>query len=494
MHNLIIKAKTTNSRKRLILTIFLLFAFMTPLSVFGQDSESINALRQIGKAFAEIAGNASPAVVGIKAERKIEYQSPSNRQRRDMEPFDPFEEDLFEFFFGPRNRQQRRSQKPRVETAQGTGFIISADGYILTNNHVVKNADTVTVTLLDESKFTAEIIGRDPDSEVAVIKIDTENLAYLELADSDAIEVGEWVLAIGNPFGFSHSVTAGIVSAKGRSVGLTTFENYIQTDAAINPGNSGGPLLNLKGQVVGINTAIIGQGGNIGIGFAIPINMAKSVYVQLVESGTVSRGLLGVRIQDLTAELAESFGLDKDTKGVLIPSVSEDSSADKAGIQQGDIIVEFEGKPVEKAKDLMNRVAGLKPGTRVSIIVLRDGKRENIIAELGERESSNIVSKNKQDEPEYLGVTVQNLTEELAGRLGYEYDTGVIVTEVEPGSEAERKNIAPGTLILQVDRKAVKNTKDFKEAVKQAAKRGSVLLLIKQEGFIRYEVLNFTKE
>ena len=218
------------------------------------------------------------------------------------------------------------------------------------------------------------------------------------------------------------------------------------------------------------------------------------MYEQLVESGTVSRGLLGIRIQDLTAELAESFGLDKETRGVLIPSVSEDSSADKAGIQQDDIIVEFEGKPVEKAKDLMNRVAGLKPGTKVSIVVLRDGKQKNIIAELGERESSKVVSKSNQDEPEYLGLTVQNLTEDLAERLGYEYDTGVIVTEVEPGSEAARKNIARGTLILQVDRKAVKNTKDFKKAVKQAAKRGSVLLLIKQEGYKRYEVLNFTKE
>jgi len=478
-------------------SLVVLFVFSIPLSARGQTSESVKALRQMGKAFAEIAEKASPAVVSIKAERTVSYDYPSVQQWPFGRPFDPFEDDIFRYFFEPRGRQRNYERPKAHQTAQGSGFIISPDGYILTNNHVIEGADDVTVTLGDNRSFKAKIIGTDPESEVAVIKIDAEHLAYLQLADSDVLEVGEWVLAIGNPFGFSHTVTAGIVSAKGRSnVGLTTFEDYIQTDAAINPGNSGGPLINLDGKVVGINTAIVSRsGGNIGIGLAIPINMAKSIYKQLVESGTVSRGFLGIGIQNLDPGLAKSFGLPEGTKGVLVPEVQEGSAAEKAGLQRGDVIVEFEGRPVNDKNDLMNRVASLKPGTKVDIVVLRNGSRMTIRAELGKRKpSEEVVSTSPEGQAKDLGITVQELTRDLAERFGYEYDSGVIVSSVEPGSEAERNGITPGTLIMQVNQRPVKNKKDFDRAIRDAAKEKSVLLLIKQDRYVRYVVLNFDKQ
>ncbi|MCX5634310.1 MAG: trypsin-like peptidase domain-containing protein, partial [Planctomycetota bacterium] len=269
-----------------------MFLLITPLSAFSQDTDSINTLRQMGKAFAQIAEKASPAVVGIKVENKARRQDYPTMQSPFDSPSDPFGNDeFFERFFRrqmPRSRSPQQRQQPR-SIAQGSGFIISADGYILTNNHLVGEADKILVKVRDETEVEAKIIGTDPDSDVAVIKIDKKNLSFIEFADSDKLEVGEWVLAIGNPFGLSHTVTAGIVSATGRSgVGLTKYEDFIQTDAAINPGNSGGPLLNLDGKVVGINTAIIGPGGNIGIGLAIPSNMAKSVYEQLAAGGPVT--------------------------------------------------------------------------------------------------------------------------------------------------------------------------------------------------------------
>lgn len=475
-----------------------LLLFITPPSAFAQDTGSVDALRQIGKAFATIAEKASPAVVGLKTKKTVTRDYPTLRKRPFGDQFDPFEDDFFDYFFRRRS-PHRRSPRPKYrQHAQGSGFIISHDGYILTNNHLVGDADEITVKFADDREFTAEIIGTDPESDVAVIKINADNLPTLELADSDALEVGEWVIAIGNPFGLSHTVTAGIVSAKGRSnVGLTTYEDYIQTDAAINPGNSGGPLLNIDGKVVGINTAIVtgysNYRGNIGIGFAIPVNMAKTVYGQLIEGGTVVRGFLGVNIQDLTPELAKSFGLE-DTKGVLIPNVNEDSAADKAGIKQGDIVVEFEGEPVEKARKLQNRVAMLKPGTKVKMIILRDGKRKELTVELGERPPIEQIAAGRSDTLEKLGLTVQNLTEELAQRFGYRDLEGVIVTWVGPDSEAARKGITPGTLIMEVDRKPVKNTKDFNKAIEKAGKEGTVLLLIQTEGYKRFVALTFPEK
>jgi len=298
------KQNKISSHFSLISVSLIFLLFITPLSAFGEDKSSIDTLRQMGKAFADIAEKASPAVVGIQAKQLI---TEDYLTMRDWPFGDPFDDDFFERFFGRPFRYRRSPQRKSYRPVQGSGFIISADGYILTNNHVVRDADEITVKLADGREFEAKVIGSDPDTEVAVIKIDAKRLPALELANSDALKVGEWVIAIGNPFGLSHTVTAGIVSAKGRSgFRLAEYEDFIQTDAAINPGNSGGPLINLDGEVVGINTAIIGPGGNIGIGFAIPINIAKFIYNQLIEGGKIVYGALGVIIRDLDPDLAES--------------------------------------------------------------------------------------------------------------------------------------------------------------------------------------------
>jgi serine protease Do len=479
--------KNNTPFKSLLSKSLIVVFFFATVPVLAEDKSDIDILRKMGKAFASIAEKSSPAVVGLKSERNVTRQSPFD------EPFDPFGDDFFEHFF---RRQMPRQRQPRQrQLAQGSGFIISSDGYILTNNHLAGESEKLTVTLNDGREFEAKVIGADPDSDVAVIKIDANNLSYLETADSDKLEVGEWILAIGNPFGLAHTVTAGIVSAKGRSgVGISTYEDFIQTDAAINPGNSGGPLLNLDGKVVGINTAIISRsGGNMGIGFAIPINLAKSVYEQLVESGTVTRGYLGVNIQDLTPELAKSFGL-KDTKGVLIPNVTADSAAEKAGMKQGDIIIELDGMPVEKTKDLLNRVAMLKPGTKVKVVVLREGERKTLTVELGTRPKSELAAAARSDILEQLGITVQNLAPDMAERFGYKDETGVIVTNVEQGSLADFGGIAPGTLIVEVNRKPVKNTEDLEKALDASAKEGRALFLLKYGQSTRYLTLTLPKK
>jgi len=463
-----------------------LILFLWPGWLSAQDPGSIDTLRQMGKAFAKIAEKTSPAVVSLRAERTItrEYTI------RQWDPFEFFDDDLFDrFFYRWRSPRERPYQRKYQQMAQGSGFIISPDGYILTNNHLVGDAEKVQVELADGREFTAEIKGTDPESDVALIKIDASELPHLELADSDKLEVGEWVLAIGNPFGLSHTVTAGIVSAKGRSdIGLTTYEDFIQTDAAINFGNSGGPLINLDGKVVGINTAILGSTGSIGIGFAIPINMAKAIIPQLKKGGAVERGFLGILPQDLTAAMAEHFGL-KGTKGVLIAEVTEDSAADKAGLLHNDIILELDGKAVESADSFRKRIAMKRPGTTVKIVVWRDGKRKTITAKLEKRPPLPELVGAQPRVMEQLGFSVQNLTQDLAERYGYEGLSGVIVSDVEPGSQAERAGITPGTLIKEVNRTEVKNTKEFNEAVEKSKDKGSVLLLVRRQRYTFYVLL-----
>ena len=477
--------KQNKNRSRcVVISTLLIMLFISPLSVFAQDPGSIATLKQMGKAFASIADKASQAVVGLKAERIVVQDNQSMRQW----PFGDQYSDPFEFFFrrSPRQRdprEQRAPRQPRREsrTAQGSGFIISPDGYILTNNHMVEESEKIEVELTDGRKFTAKIIGTDPDSDVAVVKVDAENLPYLELADSDALEVGEWVLAIGNPLGLSHTVTAGIVSAKGRSgFGLANFENFIQTDAAINFGNSGGPLINLDAEVVGINTAIVGASGNIGIGFAIPINMAKNIYDQLIENGTVSRGYIGIQFEELTPELASGLGLKEDTKGISVVEVMEDSPAEKAGLKRYDVIIEFEGKPVGKSNEFRNRVAMLNPGTKVEMVILRDRRRKNITLNLTTRPSTaELTGALPQETQKELGFSVENLTDEVARQYGYKGLSGVIVTSVDDDSQAAEKGIAPGALIMEVNQQKVKNTTEFNEAIKEAKKEGTALLLVK---------------
>ena len=475
----IISYKENRNCSRHLVTLTLLFIFITPISVLAADPDSIAALRQMGKAFSSIAENASPAVVGLQAEKVVTQDSQTYYES-------PFGDDFFDFFMNPRFPRQRSPRSPRryqqPQTALGSGFIISPDGYILTNNHMVEGAEKVTVELADDRKFTAEIKGTDPDSDIALVKIDADNLPYLEFADSDKLEVGEWVLAIGNPLSFSHTVTAGIVSAKGRSVGLANIENFIQTDAAINRGNSGGPLLNLEGKVVGMNTAIYGATGNIGIGFAIPANMAKHAYKQIREGGSVERGFLGISLKDVTPDLAAALDLETDTRGVLIGEVIPDTAAEKAGLERYDVIVEFEGQPVEKRNEFLNRVAMLSPDTKVDLVVLRDGKRKNFTIKLGKRPpEAELRGDLAADTIEELGFSVTDLTEEWAERLGYEGESGVVVREVIPGSEAAQAGIVPGVLIKEVNRQRVRNTKEFNEEIKKAQEKGRALLLIRQE-------------
>ncbi len=467
-------------RRYTAFAVFTFLLFALPVSTFAEDEQSIATLRRMGKAFASIAEKASPAVVGVRATRVVR----GNLQPREYsfgEPFSPFDDEFFDYFFRRRAPRRYQQREPK-QVAQGSGFIVAPDGYILTNNHLVGEAEEISVQLDGGQKFKAQIIGTDPETDVAVIKIEADNVPYLELANSDTLEVGEWVIAIGNPFGLSHTVTAGIVSAKGRSrIGVADYEDFIQTDAAINLGNSGGPLLNLDGKAVGINTAIIGPGGNVGIGLAIPVNMAKAVYQQLKNSGKVVRGYLGVKILDLEVGMGEFFGL-QDDKGAIIVGVEEGSPAEKAGLKTDDVVVELAGEPVTSANDLMNRVAVYKPGSDVEVVVLREGKRRTFTVTLGTRPDAAVLARGGTSEAqEQLGLSVRTLTEDVARRWGYESLSGVVVTAVESGSLAQEYGIVPGALITEVNRKPVQNVRQFREELAEALKKGKVLLRVTYE-------------
>lgn len=476
------------NRKNLPVLVAALVFTLTPLvaqpQVFAQEQQSIETLRSLGKAFASIADKASPAVVAVKSEREVTVTSP-------FEGFDPFRDDFFDFFNRRWAPEQRQPQRRQRQTAKGSGFVVSADGYIMTNNHVVQDAVGVEVVMLDERRFKAEVVGTDPESDLAILKIDADNLPYLQFADSDKLEVGEWVLAIGNPFGLSHTVTAGIISATGRTgVGISTYEDFIQTDAAINFGNSGGPLITLNGKVVGINSAIVGRGGNIGIGFAIPINMAKNVYAQIKETGEVVRGFLGVLPQDVTADMAEMFDLEEG-KGVIIAEVTPGSAADKAGLRHNDVVLQLNGRTVTSASEFRNMVAAYPPGEEIRLNIWRDGDTKTVEVTLDKRPSrQELLGRETGDVPE-TGLIVQNLTDELAAQLGYEDETGVLVTQVEPGSPAGRANMTPGMLIKEVNRRPVANVSQFQETMRRAKGKGKALLLVKNRDYNFYAVLNF---
>jgi len=444
----------------------------------AQDNNSVETLRKTGEVFAKIAKNASPSVVYIVSEKEVRRERTPNR--RMVPPNMPFgNDDFFNFFF--RDRDWPQSQ-PQPQIGQGSGFIVSQDGYILTNNHVVKDADKITVKLLDGREQKAKLIGTDPQTDVAVIKIEADNLPVVQLGDSDALEVGEWVLAIGNPFGLSHTVTAGIVSAKGRRVisDPKLYQDFIQTDAAINPGNSGGPLIDLDGKVIGINTMIISQsGGYMGIGFAIPINMAKDVMDQLIKKGKVTRGYIGITIRDLTPEMAESFGLNKDQKGILIQDVLKDAPAEKAGLKHGDLIVELNGNTVTESDPFRNQVAMLAVGTEIKLGIIRKGERKNIELKIGLLDEG-VAAAEPSDLLDKLGLAVQNLSDNLAKELGYEDETGVVVSQVEPGSFADESGLRRGMLIKEVNHEKINNAGDFEEAVTkaQAGEKDSALLYV----------------
>jgi serine protease Do len=463
---------------------FLMVIFISLPNLVHAQEKALENLKDTGKAFASVAREASPAVVFIKVEKTI-TTSPS---------MGPFNDDFFKRYFGepaPGQPQNPSPQQKHMLQGQGSGFIISSDGYILTNNHVVGDADKVLVKLLDGREFTAKTIGTDPPTDVAVIKIDAKNLPILPLGDSGKLEVGEWVLALGNPFGLSHTLTAGIISALGRSrIGIADYEDFIQTDAAINPGNSGGPLINLEGQAIGINTAIFSQsGGYMGIGFAIPINLVKEINNQLIEHGSVTRGYLGVTAQELTPELAQSFGL-KDDKGALVAQVTPDSPAQKAGLKQGDMIVKFNGEPIDAIVPFRNKIAMTVPGTTVELTIIRDGKEKVFPVTIEKMPSPEQVAASRPEGVDKLGVTVVTLTKEMADQYGYQGEKGVLVTQVDPGSVAARAGIRPGILVQEVNRKRIRDTNEFKQAVEG---KTTVLLLVKDKRGSQYVALQLDK-
>ncbi len=423
--------------------------------------------------FAEMVKHEKPAVVNISTTKIIKERGLGGHPQTPNDPFrDFFGDDFFERFFDQMPKREYKTQN------LGSGVIISKDGFILTNNHVIENADEIIVKLSDEREFKADIVGRDSKTDVALIKIkDHDNLPVATLGDSDKLEVGEWVVAIGNPFGVGQTVTAGIVSAKGREIGAGPYDDFIQTDASINPGNSGGPLFNTRGEVVGINTAIYSpSGGNVGIGFAIPINMVTRLLSQLKEKGEVTRGWLGVMIQPITKELAESFGLDTND-GALVADVVEKSPAERAGLKRGDVIVEFDGEKIGKMRELPTMVAATPVDKKVKVVVLRNGKKK-VLTALIEKLKEEGVESSAPGVWEDLGMTVQEITPDLVKELDLEKEEGVIVTQVERGSPAGGAGLRRGDVVLQINRKPIRGVRDFKREVKRFKKGDRGLLLV----------------
>jgi serine protease Do len=412
-----------------------------------------------------LSKEAKPAVVNISAKRGADAPAMPEPRGRRGEPrsFD----DFFRRFFdgeGPRHPAQ----------SMGSGFVLSADGHIATNNHVVEGAGDIQVKLADGREFSAKVLGRDPKTDVALLKVEATGLPVIPLGDSTALQVGEPVMAIGNPFGLDQTVTTGIVSATGRVIGSGPYDNFIQTDASINPGNSGGPLINSRGEVVGINTAIFSRsGGSVGIGFAVPSSLAKSVLTQLAEPGKVERGWLGVSIQPLTKELAKSFKRDE-ISGVLVSSVVDGSPAAKAGVKSGDVIVEFDGKRIAKSEDLPRLVAETPIGREVALVVVRDGVQTKLTAR---------VAKLADDAPAAtLGLSVQPVTPPVARELGLKTQQGLLVRDVVTGSRAAEAGIRPGDVIVEADRQPVTTVEDLRASVDKRVKGDSLLLLVNREG------------
>ncbi|TVM15890.1 peptidase [Oceanidesulfovibrio indonesiensis] len=440
--------------------------------------------------FTELAENAGPAVVNIATVKTVDTSERLKDFFRFHGPEDKFRDffDQFERFFGDRFGGERQ------ESSLGSGFIISEDGFIVTNNHVVEGAEEVKVNLQnpegDEESYDATVVGRDIETDLAVLKIEVErNLPTLTWGDSDAMRIGQWVVAIGNPFGLDHSVTAGIVSAKGRVIGSGPFDDFIQTDASINPGNSGGPLLNMAGEVIGINTAIVASGQ--GIGFAIPSSMAMRVIAQIKTGKPMERGWIGVTIQDVDEDMATALDMDE-ARGALVADVMEGEPADKAGMKSGDVILAVNGEEVADASGLLKAIAGIKPGEQAELEVWRKGKRINLTATLGQRDAERLaegMQPESDDESapdaraEAYGLTLQPVPEGMARELGIDKNLGLLVRDVASGTPAMNAEIQPGDVILEVNQKPVSDVEKFNAILGSEGKeKGVVLLLLNRQG------------
>jgi serine protease Do len=420
--------------------------------------------------YADLVSQVAPAVVTVRSERVVRQAS------------SPFGDEMFQQFFGQQGR--RMQPQPREEGGLGSGVIVSPDGYILTNNHVVDHANQIRVELTDRRSFVAKVVGTDEPSDLAVLKIETTGLQSLPLGDARKVRVGDVVLAIGNPLGVGQTVTMGIISAKGRATGLSdgSFEDFLQTDAPINQGNSGGALVDTRGQLVGINSQILTpSGGSIGIGFAIPADMAQNVMTQLIKTGTVRRAKMGVTVQGVTSELAQSLGL-KDVRGALVSGVEDSSPAAKAGLERGDVILTFNGEPVADSNALRNRVASSQPGSTASVQILRNGREESKQVVLGELAGARTASKDREDRGNggRYGMTVSPLTPDVARELGVRAKAGLVVEDVAPASPASEAGIRSGDVIVEVNRQPVGNLSQFQEAVKANPNRPALLLVNRQ--------------
>ncbi len=423
--------------------------------------------------FADLVEKLKPSVVNISTTSVVKPRGfEGNRQGSPYGQNDPFEEFFKKFFEGTPQQEFKRQ-------GLGSGFIISEDGYVVTNYHVVERAVDISVILENGDKYEAKVVGKDPKTDIAVVKFEPEGkLQAVSFGNSDNLRIGDWVIAIGNPFGLGYTVTAGIVSAKGRSLGLGAYDDFIQTDASLNPGNSGGPLFNLNGEVVGVNTAIIAQGQ--GIGFAIPIKMAEFVIDQLKEGGKVVRGWLGVFVQKLTPEIASGLNLKED-EGVVVSDVTPGSPAEKAGIKRGDVIVEFDGKKVNEVTDLTTMAAVAQPGNDVTLTLLHDGKPRDLTIKLAEFPDDQVPDEGEEEQAEErLGLSVKELTPQMVKRFNLAVDKGVIIADVANGSPADDAGLRPGDVILEIDKNHLTDLKDYTAAVSQGKPGSTMLFLVKR--------------
>jgi len=449
------------------------------------DKDKLTTAKSLGQAFVEVAKKVQPAVVNITTEKTVSMR-PWERFGDDFFRGGPFEDFFRGFGFPPREREKEYRQKQR---SGGSGVIVDKEGYVLTNNHVVEGADKVKVRLNDGREFTATLKGQDKRTDLAVLHINSKDLPVAALGDSDKLEVGEWAIAIGSPFGLEHTVTVGVISAKGRSgLGTGTYEDFVQTDASINPGNSGGPLINIDGEVIGINAMIIQPG--TGIGFAIPINMAKQILNDLIKQGKVVRPWLGISAQDLTPEMMEHFKV-KDKDGVLVGQIYPGTGAEKAGLASGDIIKSVDDKPVKNVNELVREILKKKVGQQVKVNIIRDGKPTSLDVTTSTQPDRPELAKEKEAD-ERLGAKVQELTPQLASRYGISgVKRGVVVIGVEDGSVAADMGLQEGDVIQEINRKKIDSIRDFEKAIKEASLEKGILFHIHRRGSSFY--LTFKK-